>query len=123
MKNKAADCQIEYSHIELFAVLSKNNAFVVIVKGHGGLGPDVVEAIHYIDMAYLTIYPFDKLYDPVFGRLLYDAERQGDWLVLQGTIEPHSEVLDEVELEVRLKVQARDTALMVRGEVWQGQSE
>jgi hypothetical protein len=66
------------------------------------------EAHHYADIAYLTVYPYDQLYDLETGSLKDDAEREGDWLILRGTIEPHGYILDEVELEIRLLVQARD---------------
>ena len=38
----------------------------------------------------------------------------GEWVILRGTIAPHGHILDEVELEVRLKVRALDTGPLIR---------
>lgn len=62
----------------------------------------------YEDTAFWTVYPYDLLYDAESGRLKEDVERDGDWLILRGTLEPHGSVLDEIGLEIQLKVQARE---------------
>ncbi|HEX4949943.1 MAG TPA: hypothetical protein VFZ34_24970 [Blastocatellia bacterium] len=81
--------------------------------GQTDLNPRRVKLVNYADVGYLTIYPYDQLYDPRFGRLRSDVERDGEWVILRGTIAPHGEILDEVELEVRLKVRALDTGPLI----------
>jgi hypothetical protein len=52
-------------------------------------------------------------YDYLFGELKASSRRDGDWVVLTGTLPVHSHILDEVTLEVRLKVQARDNPMFI----------
>lgn len=62
------------------------------------------------DEGYITMFPYDYL----FGELKASSRREGDWVILKGTVPVHSHILDEVTLEVRLKVQARDNPIFIR---------
>jgi hypothetical protein len=66
-------------------------------------------ATNLADEGYITMFPYDYL----FGELKESSRRDGDWVVLTGTLPVHSEILDEVTLEVRLKVQARDNPIYI----------
>jgi hypothetical protein len=61
------------------------------------------------DEGYITMFPYDYL----FGELKASSRRDGDWVILNGTLPVHSHILDEVTLEVRLKVQARDNPIFI----------
>ena len=61
------------------------------------------------DEGYITMFPYDYL----FGELKASSRREGDWVILSGTLPVHSHILDEVTLEVRLKVQARDNPIFI----------
>lgn len=61
------------------------------------------------DEGYITMFPYDYL----FGELKDSSRRDGDWVVLTGTLPVHSQILDEVTLEVRLKVQARNNPIYI----------
>jgi hypothetical protein len=83
---------------------------ITVAAGHpreqDGQGPGAPRKVRFFERAdesYLTVYPYDFLY----GDLRNFAGRDGDWLILRGTVQPRGHILDEVELEVRLKVQAR----------------
>ncbi len=62
------------------------------------------------DEGYFTIYP----YDYVLGQLKGSTRREGEWIILNGTLPVHSHILDEVGLEVRLKVNAREVPILIR---------
>jgi hypothetical protein len=56
------------------------------------------------DIGYITIYPYDYL----FGDLRGSSRRDGDWVIIRGTMPVHGYILDEIGIEVRLRVQARN---------------
>ena len=53
-----------------------------------------------VDVGYFTIYP----YDYVYGELRGSSRRDGEWIILNGTLPVRSYILDEVGLEVRLRI-------------------